>query len=193
LQSAAGSIKQSKLKKLAIGERWTDELNQCFQELNRIIANTVTLSHSNSEHQVCLFTDASDKHWGLVVTQVPPEDVGQWNSAPLKRNRKRSFSSHGGNLLLTSLPCCGKTIRTITDHRNLMHVFDPVTRITHFRKQTADKLARWASRLYEYHFVIEHFSGERNVCGTCFPDGFLLNQSRQTSRSLSVDYLLYDH
>ena len=33
LKSEPGSMKQSKLKKLAIGERLTDEHNQCFQEL----------------------------------------------------------------------------------------------------------------------------------------------------------------
>jgi len=54
-----------------------------------------------------------------------------------------------------------------------MYVFVPVTRTTHFQKQTADKLARWASRLYEYQFGWIRF-----------PDGCLLNQSRQTSLSL---------
>ena len=70
-------MKQSKLKKFAIRERWTDEHNQCYQELKRIIANTVTLAHPSPEHEVSLFPDASDKHWGLVLTQVYPEDIGQ--------------------------------------------------------------------------------------------------------------------
>jgi hypothetical protein len=56
-----------------------------------------------------------------------------------------------------------KPFRIFTDHRNFMYVFDPVTQRAHFRKQRADKLARWASRLYEYQFVIEHVSGEHNV------------------------------
>jgi len=57
-----------KAQKLAIGERWTDEHTQCFQELKRIIANTVTLAYPNPEHKVCLFTDASDKHRFLLKT-----------------------------------------------------------------------------------------------------------------------------
>ena len=44
-----------------------------------------------------------------------------------------------------------------------MYVFDPVNRSTHFRKQTADKFARWASLLYKYQFVIEHIPCESNV------------------------------
>jgi len=47
-------MKQSKLKKLAIGERWTDEHNQCCQEIKRIIANTATTAHPNSDHKVCV-------------------------------------------------------------------------------------------------------------------------------------------
>ena len=41
------------------------------------MANKVTLSHPNPEHEVCMFTDASDKQWVLVVTQAPLEDIGQ--------------------------------------------------------------------------------------------------------------------
>ena len=83
-----------------------------------------------------------------------------------------------------------EAVRIFTDHGNLMYVFDPVTRSAHFGPQPADNLARWASRLYEYDFVIEHISGEHKVWGACFPDGFLLNQSRQTSLSLSLSLSL---
>jgi len=48
-QSEAGSMKQLKRKKLEIGALWTDEHNQCFQELKRIIRNTVSLAHLNPE------------------------------------------------------------------------------------------------------------------------------------------------
>ena len=65
-------MKQSNLKKFAIRERWTDEHNQCYQELKRIIANTVTLAHPSPEHEVCLLSVASDKHWGLLLIHAPP-------------------------------------------------------------------------------------------------------------------------
>jgi hypothetical protein len=48
-QSEAGSMKQLKRKKLEIGALWTYEHNQCFQELKRIIRNTVSLAHLNPE------------------------------------------------------------------------------------------------------------------------------------------------
>jgi len=46
----AKQSKLEKLKNLAIGGRWTDEYKQCFQELRRIIARTVTMAHANPEH-----------------------------------------------------------------------------------------------------------------------------------------------
>jgi hypothetical protein len=50
-----------------------------------------------------------------------------------------------------------KPFRVFTNHLNLMNVIHPVTRSAHFRKQTAEKLARWASRLYEYQFLMEAY------------------------------------
>jgi len=76
-----------------------------------------------------------------------------------------------------------KPFRIFTDHRNLMYVFDPVTWSTHFRKQTAEKLARWASRLYEYQFVIEPFSGEHNVWVDMLPK-WVSSESKSPTLSL---------
>jgi hypothetical protein len=48
--------------------------------LSRAPANNGKHSDSGSSEstpKVCFFTDASEKHWGLVVTQVLPEEIGQ--------------------------------------------------------------------------------------------------------------------
>ena len=68
---------QSRFGKLPDRERWTNQHNQCSHEVKRVIGNTVPLAHPNAEHEVCLFTDGLDKHWGLVVAQVPHEDIRQ--------------------------------------------------------------------------------------------------------------------
>jgi hypothetical protein len=82
----------------------------------------------------------------------------------------------------------GKLFRMFTDHRKLMHVFDPVTRNDYFRKQIADKLARWASRLYEYQFVIEHISGERNIWADML-SRWVPSETKSPNLSLSVHSL----
>jgi hypothetical protein len=139
-------MKQSKFKKLAIGEPWTDEHNQCFQELKRIIANTVNMAHPNPKHEVCLFTDATDKHWGLVVIQVPSEDIGQ--PLAIQRHQPLAFLSgsfSGAQLYWSVIEkeafpimeaidhlhhflVAEKPFRIFTNHDNSIYVFDPVSR-----------------------------------------------------------------
>ena len=66
------------------------------------MANKVTLSHPNPEHEVCWFTDASNKHWGLVETQVPPEDIGQ----PLVIQRHQPLACLDGSFSGAQLHWC---------------------------------------------------------------------------------------
>jgi hypothetical protein len=53
--------------------------------------------------------------------------------------------------------------RLFTDHRNLMYVFDAILRDNDFKKQAADKLCQWASKLFSFKYVIEHIPGESNI------------------------------
>lgn len=58
------------------------------------------LAHPNESNLPCLFTDASDKHWGAVLTQIPAADLDllyvEQRHAPLSfltgSFRKRAFS-----------------------------------------------------------------------------------------------------
>jgi hypothetical protein len=50
--------------------------------------------------------------------------------------------------------------RLFTDHRNLIHVFDPILRDYDFKKQAVDKLCQWASKLFAFKYVFEHIPGE---------------------------------
>ena len=52
--------------------------------------------------------------------------------------------------------------RLFTDHRNLLHVFDPVSRVGSF-KHADDRLSRWAVLLLGFRYVVEHIPGEENV------------------------------
>jgi hypothetical protein len=54
--------------------------------------------------------------------------------------------------------------RLFTDHRNLIFLFDPTFKKWDFEKKTVDKLCRWASKLQEFRYIIEHLPGEDNLC-----------------------------
>jgi hypothetical protein len=38
------------------------------------LINAVRLAHLDPEQELCVFTDASARHWGAVVTQITPAD-----------------------------------------------------------------------------------------------------------------------
>jgi hypothetical protein len=101
-----------------------------------------------------LFTDASHKHWGLIETQVPPEDIGPplaiqchqllaflsglFSGAQIKCSiiEKEAFPMMQAIDRLRRFLVAEKVYRIFTDHRNLLYVFD---HSAHFRQHTAEK------------------------------------------------------
>jgi hypothetical protein len=49
-----------------------DTAFSCVKEL---VAHAVTLAHPAQDYELCLFTAASDFHWGIILTQVPKKQV----------------------------------------------------------------------------------------------------------------------
>ena len=56
-----------------------------------------------------------------------------------------------------------KTVAIYTDHANLAYIYDPYGHNPGVPKHKANKLMRWALKLYSFRYVIEHISGEDNV------------------------------
>jgi len=46
-----------------------------FSRVNELVSHTVTLAHPKQEYEMCQFTDTSDFHWGIILTQVPKKDL----------------------------------------------------------------------------------------------------------------------
>jgi hypothetical protein len=38
--------------------------------LKELVTHAVTLSHPEQDCELCLFTDASDMHWAIILSQV---------------------------------------------------------------------------------------------------------------------------
>ncbi|OWZ11615.1 hypothetical protein PHMEG_00015334 [Phytophthora megakarya] len=53
-----------------------------------------------------------------------------------------------------------KPFRIYCDHRNLIHIFAPHESV---KKHVKGKLLRWAMKLMNYRYVVEHVPGEHNV------------------------------
>ncbi|CAN0114975.1 unnamed protein product, partial [Chrysoparadoxa australica] len=56
-------------------EEWTDEVQQSWQATKKVLQEAVMLAHPKQDRALLAFTDASDLHWGLMLTQVPREEL----------------------------------------------------------------------------------------------------------------------
>jgi hypothetical protein len=50
-----------------------------------------------------------------------------------------------------------------TDHANLVFMLNPLSSSNKVRKNSVDKIHRWASNIFSLHFAIYHIAGEDNV------------------------------
>jgi hypothetical protein len=145
--------------------------------MKHIITHSVTVAHPKDGYEVCLFTDASDFHWGVIVTQMPKGDLDldvlvqrhdplAFLSGTFNRSQKHwsviekeAFPIVEAVERLRHLLLRDEGFRLFTDHRNLIYVFDPILRDNDLKKQEVDKLCQWASKLFAFKYVIEHIPG----------------------------------
>ncbi|KAH9088946.1 hypothetical protein LEN26_019336 [Aphanomyces euteiches] len=133
--------------------------------------------------EVCVFTDASDKFWGAVATQIPSEDL----SLPLEDQRHEPLAFLSGTFTGASqrwpivekeayavVESCKRLdylvvrpggFRLFTDHRNLVYMFNPRGSNSGVAKYQADKLQRWALVMSTFPYTIECLPGDTNVWG----------------------------
>ena len=62
---STGLAKSSKLKSVQLKEIWKAKHSKFFERTKHVIVH----------YEVCLFTDASDFHWGVIVAPLPKEDL----------------------------------------------------------------------------------------------------------------------
>jgi hypothetical protein len=193
----AGSRKKSKLTKLLLKDCGWDQVHEkSLANLKVALTEMVPLAHPNEEADVCVFTDASQDHWGAVVTQVVSGEL----SKPLQDQHHEPLAFLSGSFKDASsrwpivekeafaiVETCKRMeylllrergFHIFTDHRNLQYIFDPHSVNTSIAKYQADKLQRWTMVLQMFKYEIEYISGEDNVWGDLL--------SRWGSRPLQV-------
>jgi hypothetical protein len=172
----ANSCKGSILKKLAIQD-WNSEHENCFITVKQNIKNLVQLCHYDSSKRLCLFTDASQYYWGIVLSQIPEEDIqekfedqkheplcflsGKFTSSQLNWStiEKECYPIIVALNRLKHFLLNPNGFRLFTDHKNLVFIFNPVNT----RKPTSERLSRWTDLLSGFRYVVEHIDGISNV------------------------------
>jgi hypothetical protein len=179
--SKVGSNKKKVLDRrfLVNYEEWNEQVINDFRKSKELLQGSIISTHYDPAIRICVFPDASDKHWGLFITQVPKEDLQlsfeQQRHSPLLI-LSGSFKSGSMNWhikekeaypIMVALEKARDLLRNpdgfslFSDHKNLVYILDPDRR--QVLKHADDRLSRWALALMSFRFTVEHIVGESNV------------------------------
>lgn len=150
----------------------------CFQTMKQKLAKSLLLAHPASEATMCLFTDASDMGWAIVLTQVhkwcPDTSINEQQHqflaclSGLFRGPEMNWSVTE-NEAFPIVQACTKLdylllrsngFKIYCDYRNLVHIFAPHAAV---KKHVRGKLQRWAAKLTELKYTIHHIDGKSNL------------------------------
>ena len=153
------------LRKDAPGFVWTPEMEAAFDDVRQAILNSEALSMFDPSLPTVVTTDASDVGLGAVLSQVHPEGerVVAFASSTLNSAQRRySVSEREG---LACVWACEKWHKYLwgqdfvlrTDHAALKSLLT-----ARGIGRAGMRMARWAVRLMNYSFAVEHVKGQLN-------------------------------
>ncbi|OWZ09958.1 hypothetical protein PHMEG_00017261 [Phytophthora megakarya] len=170
--------KRTKRVASGISVELTTQEKAVFDSTKELLATSATLALPDDKATTCVFTDASDTGYAVVVTQVQDFEAkanvttqqhklltclsGTFRGAQLNWTviEKEAYPIVVACDKLDYLLLRARPFRLFCDHRNLIHVFAPHTSV---KKHIRGKLLRWALKLMSYRYVIEHVDGTSNV------------------------------
>ena len=130
-----GRTKRKVAKVLLEEHGWGPTELTPLETSKQALGKAVLLCHPDPLKRLCVFTDASESHWGAVHTQVPPEHMDRalddQEHEPLMF-LSGSFSGAAVHWAIVEKEAFAivETCRPggfflYTDHRNLQYIFDP--------------------------------------------------------------------
>jgi hypothetical protein len=172
----ANSCKGNVLKKITIVD-WNQTHEKCFNDVKDSIRNLTKLNHYDPSKNLCLFTDASQYYWGVILSQISDDDVhkkfedqkheplcflsGKFSSSQLHWStiEKECYPIIIALNRLKHFLMNLNGFRLFTDHKNLVYLFNPGD----VKKPTSERLCRWTDLLSGFRYVVEHIDGISNV------------------------------
>eukprot|EP00924_Labyrinthula_sp_SR-Ha-C_P004884 snap_masked-scaffold_1-processed-gene-15.23-mRNA-1 protein AED:0.47 eAED:0.47 QI:0/-1/0/1/-1/1/1/0/1610 len=174
-----GRLKNLERKKILLD--WSPELTTAFDELIKVLKRSLqsTLGYYNYKEDLYIFSDASDCHWGLYITQISEKVDFEEPLATKFRIIAMSSGSFVGSQInwhISSKELYPAVIALkkypyyllfnahrkifFTDHRNLVRIISPKdVKI----KAYAARIGRWAADFMRINLEVYHLEGYKNV------------------------------
>jgi RNase H-like domain found in reverse transcriptase len=133
-----------------------------------------------------VFADASDEFYGGTITQIEKADLelsvdhqrheplafcsGAFKGAQQRWGtpEKEGFALIQVVVTFDYLLLRADQFHLFTGHRNLVYIFNPLSIDQSLARHTVAKLHRWALKLSVFKYIVEHISGELNLCADIF-------------------------
>lgn len=185
---------------------WGDDHYAAFSSLITAIKEQATLATVDPNKRLCLFTDASEPYWSGVLTQVtehefksgkPPQSwehypVGfvsgsfKGSSSRWTMPEKESYAIVASTTRLSHNLVASGEFSLFTDHKNLLYMLSPCRFNANVARHVVNKVQRWALRLAEFNFTIEHIPGESNLWADILTRWAAADYDRSPARRLSA-------
>eukprot|EP00644_Phytophthora_capsici_P017003 jgi/Phyca11/129344/e_gw1.83.90.1 len=133
-----------------------------YDHVKELLATAATLAIPDNAATICVFSDASDTGYSIILTQRSQHRStslsGTFHGSQLNWSviEKKAYPIVMACEKLDYLLLRARPFRLFCDHRNLIHIFAPDSRI---KKHIRGKLLRWALKLMSYRYVIQHAAG----------------------------------
>ena len=180
----AGSREKRKYESIDLMNHglWKAKHDQAFYDCKEALKNVMCNTHIHSGATLCMFTDASDRFYAALLTQVLNWDenlpVEQQIHLPVSTLSGKFTNSQVGwtTIEKESFPivkACQdweynllneKGFRLYTDHDNIVSLFKPETIKPALGRSQLDKVHRWLHILSYFHIIsMQHLKGDLNV------------------------------
>ena len=180
------SRKSSDLKKIDLSKVWNEEAAAAWENVRNLLIQAVTLAVIDPQKVQCVYTDASQQCWSVVVTQIEESELfltlSEQHHQPLiflsgtfkGASERWPIVDKEAFAIMMAVKRCdyflanGKPFHLYTDHRNLVNIFSPEAAGSDMPKYRADRLARWGMILRNVDFVLHHIAGDDNLVADLF-------------------------
>ncbi|KAH9184644.1 hypothetical protein AeNC1_013379, partial [Aphanomyces euteiches] len=157
---------------------WSDSNLSVFHEIIRAIQNSAKSHYPIESATLCIFTDASDIGWGVIITQVrdgaadTAVDQQQHELIVCKSGTFKHAQVNWSIVEKEAFPIVKTCVdmeyllarlngfNVYCDHKNLIRIFAPTKGVP---KHIRGKLQRWAAILTPFNFTIHHIDGSSNL------------------------------
>jgi RNase H-like domain found in reverse transcriptase len=159
---------------------WGPEEQAAFEDLRAAIIKSMTLAFPDPDKRICDFTDASDRFYAGLMTQIHEEQLyvpmekqdhqplaflsGEFKGAQLRWTvpEKEGFAIVDTVTKVDYLLLSHDEFSVLSDHLNLTYIYNPQSADPTLARHVVHKLQRWALKMSVFSYRIEHVMGELN-------------------------------